>query len=222
MKAENRATSLDRKEREKHYHKKRHISPSQVQAKEAGLPEAEGRRNRRRGVSAGEGNHSGRGRQDRNAKKQNSKGFPKRSKKTSLHERKFYYDMFGSAQNKKYRSRKRIYQVKSAVLKSRNIPKYKCFLCSGIIKEPLNAISVPKNQDPAHFECILEHLESKHNLVSGQAIAYLGSGRFAVVEGPQRKVVSLIDFNVAPIWPEWRCGLSSPVIEAAVSIYIDA
>lgn len=102
------------------------------------------------------------------------------------------------------------------------MPSFTCCICQNPIEDPIDALPSLETQEPAHFQCLFEQINEKLELASGESLAYLGSGKFAVVSGPQRIVVRKIELDMSNSpWPEWRKGLSSPILEAALSIETD-
>jgi hypothetical protein len=67
-----------------------------------------------------------------------------------------------------------------------------CPLCLQSIGDDPTAIKFGKNQDPAHFNCVLTWLEQNEVLAKGEKIAYIGAGKFAVIlHDPKAKSAKL-------------------------------
>ena len=86
-----------------------------------------------------------------------------------------------------------------------------------------------RSSSSAHFKCVLEAMSEGLQLQKGQSVAYLGAGKFALVEGSRRTVVQIIErgqwsqtSNLSPTnWTDWRQNMSSPTLIAALSIETD-
>ena len=91
-----------------------------------------------------------------------------------------------------------------------------------------------ENQDsniilPAHFRCVLCVLTESVSLGDKESIAYLGSGKFAIVQGTQRIVLRMIDriggirnLGLAPTdWETWRQNMISHRLIEALSLETD-
>ena len=62
---------------------------------------------------------------------------------------------------------------------------YNCPICGKKIRELSTAIAYGEKGEPAHFECIIKHIQKSESLSSNERICYLGSGCFGILE--QRK-----------------------------------
>jgi hypothetical protein len=61
------------------------------------------------------------------------------------------------------------------------LPVLICDRCGKPIPAPNEALSDRKNGNPVHFDCAMAELAKHENLETGEAISYLGGGRFGVV-----------------------------------------
>ncbi len=59
-------------------------------------------------------------------------------------------------------------------------PRPTCPLCSEVVENIAEAISMPGGQY-AHFDCVVNQLKEQEHLSEGESISYVGSGSFAVV-----------------------------------------
>ncbi len=57
-----------------------------------------------------------------------------------------------------------------------------CPICGNPIEDLPSAISDKASKSPAHFDCVLKKLSQQETLAANQNIAYIGQGRFAVIE----------------------------------------
>lgn len=84
-----------------------------------------------------------------------------------------------------------------------------CSKCGQPIQDMTSAISDAEGK-PMHFDCVLESLKSKENMLPGQQMTYIGNGRFAVVtfENPRDlkkfKIEKIIEYEDKTKPIEWR------------------
>jgi hypothetical protein len=64
------------------------------------------------------------------------------------------------------------------------LPTPECPLCGRPINDIASAIQDKNSECPAHFDCVLAEITKKETLEWGDAVAYIGGGRFAVVHYP--------------------------------------
>ncbi len=64
--------------------------------------------------------------------------------------------------------------------KSSGEAKFTCPVCNEGVKEVGNAIDY-KGEGPTHFDCVIRSLTEIEKLLPGEKIAYIGSGRFGVI-----------------------------------------
>jgi hypothetical protein len=69
-------------------------------------------------------------------------------------------------------------------LSTEPIPHPICPYCGKPIKDMSAAIADRDSGEPSHFECIAERIAEGETLESGDAVAYIGGGRFGVVHFP--------------------------------------
>lgn len=99
-------------------------------------------------------------------------------------------------------------QKESAILefKSRQVV---CAKCGEVILDMTSAISNPDGK-PVHFDCVLDSLKEKENMLPGQQMTYIGNGRFAVVsfENPRDlrkfKIEKVIEYEDKSKPIDWR------------------
>lgn len=60
------------------------------------------------------------------------------------------------------------------------VAKYTCPVCNEGVKEVGNAIDF-QGKGPTHFDCVIRALTKQEKLNPGEKIAYVGSGRFGVI-----------------------------------------
>ena len=78
----------------------------------------------------------------------------------------------------------------------------------------MTAISDPETGKPVHFECVMNRLTDRECLETGDAISYIGGGRFGLIHynNPQ----DIRDFSIKKIYEwekkenrsEWRISIS--------------
>ncbi|MCR5614391.1 hypothetical protein [Treponema sp.] len=91
-------------------------------------------------------------------------------------------------------------------LKARNIL---CAKCGQPIADMTSAINDAEGR-PMHFDCVLDSLKQKENMLPGQQMTYIGNGRFAVVsfENPRDlrkfKIEKIIEYEDKSKPSEWR------------------
>lgn len=84
-----------------------------------------------------------------------------------------------------------------------------CSKCGQQIQDMTSAISDADGK-PMHFDCVLESLKAKENMLPGQQMTYIGNGRFAVVtfENPRDikkfKIEKIIEYEDKSKPIEWR------------------
>jgi len=64
--------------------------------------------------------------------------------------------------------------------KSDTVALFTCPVCNEGVKEVGNAIDF-KGEGPTHFDCVIRSLTETEDLKPGEKIAYVGSGRFGVI-----------------------------------------
>jgi hypothetical protein len=129
--------------------------------------------------------------------------------------RKVYY---GRRQRRNHKTSQPLTQQQVLVTKSPHLPKqprlkprpgsYKpekiikkvfnpnCKICDKVIKDISAALGISTDGTPVHFDCVLNLLNQQEQLVPGQKIIYIGSGRFAVTPvGDINSFVRTIDYE---------------------------
>jgi hypothetical protein len=69
-------------------------------------------------------------------------------------------------------------------LSAEPIPEPDCPYCGKPIKDISTAIADKNSGEPVHFDCVAARIAEGETLESGDAIAYIGGGRFGVVHFP--------------------------------------
>jgi hypothetical protein len=92
-----------------------------------------------------------------------------------------------------------------------------CPLCGKPVYDLSTALAASREaSDPAHFDCVLERVAASETLAAGEALVYLGSGAFGVVEFKDKNE-SLFTIKRRIQWEkegekkDWRKGLSSRI-----------
>ena len=91
----------------------------------------------------------------------------------------------------------------------RNKITYTCEICGSEIKDISSAIA-SGNQNPVHFDCMLEKLKKENRLENSEKIVYLGSGNFGIIKQEKNrpmkefKIVRKIEVENRDEKPEWR------------------
>ncbi len=90
-----------------------------------------------------------------------------------------------------------------------------CPICGKAVKSMLTAISVNKDMDPAHFDCVVKQLAEQEQLKKGEKISYLGNGTFAVIKmnqggkgSPAFTIIKKIQYEEKDKKAEWRKKIS--------------
>ena len=84
-----------------------------------------------------------------------------------------------------------------------------CAKCGKPIEDMTSAMSDADGK-AVHFDCVLESLKSKENMLPGQQMTYIGNGRFAVVtfENPRDlkkfKIEKIIEYEDKSKPIDWR------------------
>lgn len=100
-------------------------------------------------------------------------------------------------------------QHKEAAIREFKSRQVMCAKCGQLIQDMTSAISDSEGK-PMHFDCVLESLKSKENMLPGQQMTYIGNGRFAVVtfENPRDlkkfKIEKIIEYEDKSKTVEWR------------------
>ncbi|MDR2135463.1 MAG: hypothetical protein LBO76_02490 [Treponema sp.] len=69
-------------------------------------------------------------------------------------------------------------------LSTEPIPHPLCPYCGKPIKDMSAAITDRDSGEPSHFECVVARISGRETLESGDAVVYIGGGRFGVVHFP--------------------------------------
>lgn len=85
-----------------------------------------------------------------------------------------------------------------------------CSHCGIVINDMASAINGRKGEGPMHFDCALEELSKTEKLAEGDKIAYIGQGRFGIVNYPNPHDIKhftikrIIEWENKESKPEWR------------------
>lgn len=89
-----------------------------------------------------------------------------------------------------------------------------CAKCGQIITEVTSALSDKSSGKPIHFECALSEVEKNESLEPNEKIAYIGQGRFGVLnyENPRDQrhftIKKIIEWEDRDSQSEWRKEIS--------------
>ena len=104
-------------------------------------------------------------------------------------------------------------QHKEAAIREFKSRQVMCAKCGQLIQDMTSAISDSEGK-PMHFDCVLESLKLKENMLPGQQMTYIGNGRFAVVtfENPRDlkkfKIEKIIEYEDKSKTVEWRVEMA--------------
>lgn len=90
-----------------------------------------------------------------------------------------------------------------------------CPVCSKVINDLASALRERGGENPIHFECAMEQVAAGEKLGDGDKIAYIGQGRFGVLNYPNIRDVrhftikKIIDWEDRNSRGEWRDEMSS-------------
>jgi hypothetical protein len=123
----------------------------------------------------------------------------------------------GLSEGKLERARGSLYERprwKAPVLSSAPIPVPDCPWCGKPIKDISAAIADKTSGEPVHFDCVLARIGEGEILETGDAVSYIGGGRFGVIHF--NNLPDTRDFNIKKIFEwenkedrsEWRQSLS--------------
>ena len=78
---------------------------------------------------------------------------------------------------------------------------FTCARCGKPIKDLSAALADKENDQPVHFDCVLDFLKQTEILHENEAISYIGQGRFAVIK--YASMVTMKEFTIVRII-EWE------------------
>ncbi|MDR0316339.1 MAG: hypothetical protein LBH97_05505 [Treponema sp.] len=81
------------------------------------------------------------------------------------------------------------------------LPSANCAWCGEPIKDISTALSESGSGRPVHFECVLAKISENETLEPGDAISYIGGGRFGIIHF--NNPANTKDFNIKRIF-EWE------------------
>jgi len=94
------------------------------------------------------------------------------------------------------------------------MPTANCAWCDKPIKDISAAISEPDTGKPVHFDCIINRIIERETLENGDAVSYIGGGRFGIVhfsnppDTRDFKIKKVFEWENKEIRSEWRVTLS--------------
>jgi hypothetical protein len=94
------------------------------------------------------------------------------------------------------------------------MPTATCAWCDKPIKDLSTAISEPESGKPVHFDCIINRIIERENLENGDAISYIGGGRFGIIhynnppDTRDFKIKKIFEWENKEIRSEWRVTIS--------------
>ncbi len=90
-----------------------------------------------------------------------------------------------------------------------------CPYCEKPVKFLSTAIHVSGESNPVHFDCILERIQTRENLLENQKVTYLGKGSFGIIEkiseSPGFKITKKIDIETDSEKALWRKEMSNRI-----------
>lgn len=97
---------------------------------------------------------------------------------------------------------------------SEPLPIPDCPYCGKPIKDIISAINDRSTNTPVHFDCIINHVFKNEPLEKGEMIAYIGGGRFGVVQSGSAgsnssfTIKKIIEWEDKENRAEWRRSIS--------------
>ncbi|MDR2448294.1 MAG: hypothetical protein LBD58_13560 [Treponema sp.] len=100
------------------------------------------------------------------------------------------------------------------VLSTEPLPMPDCSCCGKPIRDIATAVDDKATGAPAHLDCIIKRLTETEHVEKGDAIAYIGGGRFGVVrfsgnrDKPAFKIFKIFEWEQKDNRAEWRKEVS--------------
>jgi len=94
-----------------------------------------------------------------------------------------------------------------------DVPQAACILCEKPIKEFATAVCDPTTGKPAHFDCTLSKIAERERLEKGDAVGYIGGGRFGIIhfinpQNPRKfQIKKILEWERNEMRSEWRVAL---------------
>ncbi|MDR2783510.1 MAG: hypothetical protein LBB48_06695 [Treponema sp.] len=94
------------------------------------------------------------------------------------------------------------------------LPTPNCSCCGKPIRDITAAVDDKTSGAPAHFDCIIKRLTETEHIEKGDAIAYIGGGRFGIIrfggrrEKPAFKILKIFEWENKDNRAEWRKNVS--------------
>jgi len=94
------------------------------------------------------------------------------------------------------------------------MPTATCAWCDKPIKDISTAMAEPDTGNPVHFDCIINRIIEREDLENGDAVSYIGGGRFGIVhfnnppDTRDFKIKKILEWENKEIRSEWRVTLS--------------
>jgi hypothetical protein len=100
------------------------------------------------------------------------------------------------------------------VLPTEPLPMPDCSYCGKPIRDIATAVDDKATGAPAHLDCIIKRLTETERVEKGDAIAYIGGGRFGVVhfdgshDKPAFRILKIFEWEQKDNRAEWRKKVS--------------
>ncbi|MDR1950281.1 MAG: hypothetical protein LBQ38_12885, partial [Spirochaetaceae bacterium] len=94
------------------------------------------------------------------------------------------------------------------------LPSPNCPLCGKPIRDIASALTEKSTGEPVHFDCVIAKIAEQESLERGDAVTYIGGGRFGVVHfnSPQDtrnfKIKKILEWEDKENRAEWRKNLA--------------
>jgi len=87
-----------------------------------------------------------------------------------------------------------------------------CAICGESIKDVTSAMCMPEEDNPCHFDCVIQALAEKEPLKEDEKIIYMGSNHFAIVQESEYNkrnfsILRTIDFPRKDNRENWRANM---------------
>jgi len=100
------------------------------------------------------------------------------------------------------------------VMSIESLPVSDCPYCGKPIKDITSAIEDQKTTIPVHFDCVVARIVKNETLEKGDAVVYIGGGRFGVVHfsgtqtAPSFRIKKILEWEDKENRAEWRKAIS--------------
>lgn len=99
-------------------------------------------------------------------------------------------------------------------IKAHKLKTYICPMCQQPVTELSTSLADKSTGEPVHFDCVINYLQEKENLLPDQKIVYIGQGRFGVVVFPNPHdmrnfdIIRIIEWEERDKKAEWRTEIA--------------